>query len=162
MRILVVDDDRAIVKLIARVLRDEAYAVDTASTGEEARTLALVNEYDGIILDLQLGDRHGAEAPGAPHAPDGRDRHKKRAARQGLGHALRSQLQCYRCPRRPTAEKAAEGRGLSKHHDSSRNRIRPQRSNSFSEYDLAPLSIMTGSSWSHNKGVTEMGTYCAS
>ena len=61
MRVLVVDDDRAIVKLISRVLRDEAYAVDTASTGEEARTLALVNEYDGIILDLQLGDRHGFE-----------------------------------------------------------------------------------------------------
>ena len=58
MRILVVDDDRSILKLIARVLRDEAYAVDTASTGEEARMLALVNEYDGIILDLQLGDRH--------------------------------------------------------------------------------------------------------
>jgi len=61
MRILVVDDDRAIVKLIARVLRDEAYAVDTANTGEEARMLALVNEYDGIILDLELGDRHGFE-----------------------------------------------------------------------------------------------------
>src|SRR5450756_2203538 len=61
MRILVVDDDRAILKLIARGLHDEAYAVDTASTGEEARTLALVNEYDGIILDLELGDRHGFE-----------------------------------------------------------------------------------------------------
>jgi DNA-binding response OmpR family regulator len=61
MRILVVDDDRAILKLIARVLRDESYAIDEASTGEEARTLALVNEYDGIILDLQLGDRHGFE-----------------------------------------------------------------------------------------------------
>ena len=61
MRILVVDDDKAILKLVTRVLRDEAYAVDTASTGEEARTLALVNEYDGIILDLQLGDRHGFE-----------------------------------------------------------------------------------------------------
>jgi len=61
MRILVVDDDRAIVKLIARVLHDEAYAVDTAGTGEEARMLALVNDYDGIILDLELGDRHGFE-----------------------------------------------------------------------------------------------------
>jgi DNA-binding response OmpR family regulator len=61
MRVLVVDDDRAILTLIARVLRDEAYAIDIASTGEEARTLALVNEYDGIILDLQLGDRHGFE-----------------------------------------------------------------------------------------------------
>jgi DNA-binding response OmpR family regulator len=61
MRVLVVDDDSAILKLVARVLRDESYAVDIASTGEEARTLALVNEYDGIILDLQLGDRHGFE-----------------------------------------------------------------------------------------------------
>jgi two-component system OmpR family response regulator len=61
MRILLVDDDRAILNLMVRVLRDESYAIDTASTGEEARTLALVNEYDGIILDLQLGDRHGFE-----------------------------------------------------------------------------------------------------
>jgi DNA-binding response OmpR family regulator len=61
MRILVVDDDQAILKLIQRVLRDDAYAVDVAASGEEARTLALVNEYDGIILDLQLGDRHGFE-----------------------------------------------------------------------------------------------------
>lgn len=61
MRILVVDDDRAILKLIERVLRDESYAVDVAASGEEARVLALVNEYDGIILDLQLGDRHGFE-----------------------------------------------------------------------------------------------------
>jgi two-component system, OmpR family, response regulator len=61
MRILVVDDDSAILKLIARVLRDESYAIDLASTGEEARLLALVNEYDGIVLDLQLGDRHGFE-----------------------------------------------------------------------------------------------------
>ena len=61
MRLLVVDDDSAILKLISRVLRDEAYAIDVASTGEEARMLALVNEYDGIILDLQLGDRHGFE-----------------------------------------------------------------------------------------------------
>src|ERR1700693_750862 len=61
MRILIVDDDRAILKLIERVLRDESYAVDVATSGEEARTLALVNEYDGIILDLQLGDRHGFE-----------------------------------------------------------------------------------------------------
>jgi DNA-binding response OmpR family regulator len=61
MRILIVDDDRAILKLMERVLRDESYAVDVAASGEEARMLALVNEYDGIILDLQLGDRHGFE-----------------------------------------------------------------------------------------------------
>jgi two-component system, OmpR family, response regulator len=61
MRILIVDDDPAILKLMKRVLSDESYAIDLASTGEEARTLALVHEYDGIILDLNLGDRHGFE-----------------------------------------------------------------------------------------------------
>ena len=61
MRILIVDDDVAILKLMERVLRDESYAVDVAASGEEARMLALVNEYDGIILDLGLGDRHGFE-----------------------------------------------------------------------------------------------------
>jgi DNA-binding response OmpR family regulator len=61
MRILIVDDDRAILKLIARVLGEESYAIDEAATGEEARMLALVNDYDGIILDLELGDRHGFE-----------------------------------------------------------------------------------------------------
>jgi len=60
MRILIVDDDRTILNLMKRVL-DEAYAIDVAGTGEEARTLALVNDYDGIILDLNLGDRHGLE-----------------------------------------------------------------------------------------------------
>lgn len=61
MRILIVDDDQAILNLMKRVLSDEAYAIDLASTGEEARTLALVHDYDGIILDLNLGDRHGFE-----------------------------------------------------------------------------------------------------
>ena len=61
MRILIVDDDHAILNLMKRVLSDEAYAIDLASTGEEARTLALVHDYDGIILDLNLGDRHGFE-----------------------------------------------------------------------------------------------------
>lgn len=61
MRILIVDDDRAILNLMQRVLREEGYAIDVAATGEEARTLAFVNEYDGMILDLNLGDRHGFE-----------------------------------------------------------------------------------------------------
>jgi DNA-binding response OmpR family regulator len=61
MRILIVDDDPGILRLMQRVLVDDGYSIDLAATGEEARTLALVNEYDGIILDLNLGDRHGFE-----------------------------------------------------------------------------------------------------
>lgn len=59
MRILVVDDDRPIANLIQRVLSEDGYAIDVANSGEEARVLALVNDYDGVVLDLNLGDRHG-------------------------------------------------------------------------------------------------------
>jgi two-component system, OmpR family, response regulator len=59
MRILAVDDDRSIANLIRRVLSEDGYAIDIATSGEEARTLAMVNDYDGIVLDLNLGDRHG-------------------------------------------------------------------------------------------------------
>jgi len=59
MRILVVDDDKSTANLIRRVLAEDGYAIDVANSGEDARMLGLVNEYDGIILDLNLGDRHG-------------------------------------------------------------------------------------------------------
>ena len=44
-----------------RVLSEDGYAIDVAHTGEEARLLAFVNDYDGIVLDANLGDRHGFE-----------------------------------------------------------------------------------------------------
>ena len=44
-----------------RVLSEDGYAIDVAVTGEEARNLVFVNNYDGIVLDLDLGDRHGLE-----------------------------------------------------------------------------------------------------
>lgn len=43
------------------MLAQDGYAIDVATSGEEARLLAFVNDYDGIILDLDLGDRHGFE-----------------------------------------------------------------------------------------------------
>ncbi len=61
MRVLVVDDDRSVATLVRRVLEEDGYAVDVASTGNEGRALALVNDYDAIVLDLQLPDRHGVE-----------------------------------------------------------------------------------------------------
>jgi len=42
-------------------LAEDGYAIDVANSGEEARMLAFVNDYDGIILDIDLGDRHGFE-----------------------------------------------------------------------------------------------------
>jgi two-component system OmpR family response regulator len=54
MRLLVVEDDRKLVRALERGLGDEGYAVDVAYTGEQALALARSNEYDAIVLDLML------------------------------------------------------------------------------------------------------------
>jgi two-component system, OmpR family, response regulator len=59
MRALVVDDDSTLTMLVRRLLEEDGYAVDVAAKAEEGRTLAMVNEYDAIILDLQLPDGNG-------------------------------------------------------------------------------------------------------
>src|ERR1700734_573216 len=61
MKLLVVDDDRLFATLVQRGLREEGYAVDVAPTGSEARMLAHVNSYDGIILDVSLPDVTGLQ-----------------------------------------------------------------------------------------------------
>jgi DNA-binding response OmpR family regulator len=61
IRILIAEDDRAVAALLKRVLAEDGYAIDVALTGEEARLLAFVHDYDGIVLDVDLGDRHGFE-----------------------------------------------------------------------------------------------------
>jgi two-component system OmpR family response regulator len=59
MKILVIEDDLGIARLVRAILVGDGYAVDLASSGEEGQALALANQYDGIVLDLGLGDRHG-------------------------------------------------------------------------------------------------------
>lgn len=59
MRVLVVEDEHKINRAVCQALREEAYAVDSAADGEEAEELALVNEYDLIVLDLMLPKKNG-------------------------------------------------------------------------------------------------------
>ena len=54
MRLLVVEDDPRLAKLIARGLREQAYAVDVVGNGNDAVVQAAVNSYDAIILDVML------------------------------------------------------------------------------------------------------------
>ena len=54
MKILVIEDDISIQKALYKGLNKFGYAVDTASDGEKALELFGINEYDGIILDLNL------------------------------------------------------------------------------------------------------------
>jgi len=61
MRVLVVEDDRKVAGFIQMGLREEGYAVDVARDGEEATTLAHVNEYDAILLDIMLPRKNGLQ-----------------------------------------------------------------------------------------------------
>ena len=59
MRALVVDDDPTIRLLVKHLLEENGFAVDEADTGESGRVLAMVNDYDAIVLDLVLPDGNG-------------------------------------------------------------------------------------------------------
>ena len=61
MRLLVVEDDAQLRDALARGLREQAYAVDTAEDGKAAVYQAALNDYDAIILDVLLGDRDGLD-----------------------------------------------------------------------------------------------------
>jgi len=59
--ILVVDDEKNIVKGIEFSLKQDGMEVDVAYDGEEALELATKNEYDLIILDVMLPKMEGTE-----------------------------------------------------------------------------------------------------
>ena len=61
VRLLVVDDEPDLVEAVARGLRREGYAVDTAGDGEEALDKAEFTPYDLICLDLTLPGLDGLE-----------------------------------------------------------------------------------------------------
>ena len=59
MRILLVDDDPTIVILARKLLEETGCVVVVADTLESARQRAMTDEYDGIVLDLDLPDGNG-------------------------------------------------------------------------------------------------------
>ena len=54
MRILIVEDERALCDAIARSLRNLAYSVDCCHDGQEALDLLDVEAFDLVVLDLNL------------------------------------------------------------------------------------------------------------
>lgn len=61
VRILVVDDEADLLRALARGLRREGYAVDTATDGDEALAKASWTPYDLICLDLTMPGIDGLE-----------------------------------------------------------------------------------------------------
>lgn len=61
MRILVVEDEHKIAASIRKGLEQEAFAVDTAFTGDDGYDLASSENYDLIILDVMMPGLNGVE-----------------------------------------------------------------------------------------------------
>jgi len=59
MRILLVEDEPRAAQMLAKGLREEAYAVDVVEDGEQAVYQAAITEYDAIVLDVVLPLRDG-------------------------------------------------------------------------------------------------------
>lgn len=61
MRILVVDDEVQITRVLRAALQSHGYEVSTARNGVEALTLYLENPVDLVITDLSMPDMNGVE-----------------------------------------------------------------------------------------------------
>lgn len=61
MRILVIEDEAALLQDLCKGLRIKGYAVDSAENGRKGYQMAMDEEYDLIILDLNLPEMDGLE-----------------------------------------------------------------------------------------------------
>ena len=61
MRILVVEDEPRLLHSLAKALREESYAVDTATNGDDGLFKAETYDYDAIVLDVMLPQLDGWE-----------------------------------------------------------------------------------------------------
>ncbi len=61
MRILVIEDEEDLANAIAKGLRKQGYAVDTVFDGETGWETAEINDYDLLVLDLNLPTIDGLE-----------------------------------------------------------------------------------------------------
>jgi len=61
MKILVIEDEPAILDFVVRGLRSEGFRVESALDGTEGERLAVGNGFDLVILDLMLPGRSGMQ-----------------------------------------------------------------------------------------------------
>ena len=61
MKLLIIEDEKDLAKLIRRGLEKKGYLVDLCHDGLEGLEMATVNEYDVLILDLNLPSIDGLE-----------------------------------------------------------------------------------------------------
>ena len=60
-RILVIDDEDSIRKVLSTILEDQGYVVDTAETGREAMMKSDAGLFNLALIDIRLPDMQGTE-----------------------------------------------------------------------------------------------------
>ncbi|MCS7120328.1 MAG: response regulator [Nitrososphaerota archaeon] len=60
-RILIIDDDENIRKVLSMILEDKGYIVDVAEDGEEAIKKSQKNFYNLALIDIKLPDMEGTD-----------------------------------------------------------------------------------------------------
>ena len=61
MRVLLVEDEPSAAQVLAKGLREQAYAVDIARDGTDALYQTAITEYDAVVLDVMLPGVDGFE-----------------------------------------------------------------------------------------------------
>lgn len=60
-KILVIDDDKSVLRTFTLILKRDYFDVDTAETGKEALEKAGAGEYDATLIDVRLPDMDGTD-----------------------------------------------------------------------------------------------------
>ena len=59
--VLVVDDDKSILRTFTRILQRAGYSTETAENGKEALDKIHARNYDAALIDVVLGDSNGLD-----------------------------------------------------------------------------------------------------
>jgi DNA-binding response OmpR family regulator len=59
--VLVVDDDKSILRTFTRILQKAGYSTETAENGKEALDKIQARNYDAALIDVVLGDSNGLD-----------------------------------------------------------------------------------------------------
>ena len=60
-RVIVIDDDKSILRTFTRILQKSDYEIDAAETGKEALEKSANQAYDLALIDIRLPDMDGTD-----------------------------------------------------------------------------------------------------
>jgi DNA-binding NtrC family response regulator len=65
--ILIIDDDKSILRILTRILQKQGYSIQTAETGREAEEIVSKQSFDLALIDVKLPDVDGIDLLGKIH-----------------------------------------------------------------------------------------------